>query len=134
MYKSIELIKIEFKRKRGNQNIIKINIDILVNQIKLILDNIKALNPNLEWDEKAAEIFVGVDFYKASDADKFKINLDNLDNNLSKFFGMSQGGGKSVGIVLSYKHTYNHTTIQPYIHTYNHTYIHTYIQEGRKEP
>ena len=107
MYKSIELIKIEFKRKRGNQNIIKINIDILVNQIKLILDNIKALNPNLEWDEKAAEIFVGVDFYKASDADKFKINLDNLDNNLSKFFGMSQGGGKSVGMSGGQKRSTN---------------------------
>jgi hypothetical protein len=92
MYKSIELIKIELKRRRGNQNIIKLNIGILLDEINIIVDNMQTLNP--QWVDLKEQIFIDVDFNTVD----FESNLTKLDANIGAILAPTvKGGGLDYG-------------------------------------
>ena len=85
IYKAIDQINTEFKKRRINNDIIKINIGILIHEIQFVINSIETLNP--EWVNMKDQILNGVDFNVANiNKEEFDRNLQILKTNIEDFY------------------------------------------------
>ena len=99
LYKSIDQINTEFKRRRINNNIIKINFDILIDEIQFIVYNIENLNPDVNMKDV---IFNEFDFLSSDNTSKedFDKNLKILDRNVEQFYNKFSETDSSEGVKM----------------------------------
>ena len=101
IYKSIDQINTEFKKRRINNIIIIINVNILLDEINTVITNIENLNP--EWVNIKDDILKGFSIVSNNiNKEEFDRNLQILKTNIEDFYNKvnesAPGPGEKMGI------------------------------------